>query len=137
MRVLPILVSAALTITAAVVTTPAAQAVEGSCSVGTLTEESVPKTKPVGQLVVALDRTARTASACFYRVGDARGAAADLYVEITGPAERKTQGPAHHNTVGGYAGPVAVAHPTGTCVTASGWIKWKGVKHKTSGLRVC
>ncbi|MET9630456.1 hypothetical protein ABZX92_23595 [Lentzea sp. NPDC006480] len=137
MRVLPILLSAALTITTAVVTTPAAQAVTGSCSVGTLTEESVPRTRPVGRLVVAVNRTARTASACFYRVGEATGAAAELYVEITGRAGRQTQGPAHHNSIGGYAGPVAVVQPTGTCVTASGWIKWKGVKYETSNLKVC
>jgi hypothetical protein len=137
MRVLPILLSAALTITTAVVTTPAAQAADGSCTTGTRTEASVPKTKPVGKLVVAIDRTAHTASACFYRVGEAKNAPADLYVEIDGPAEHALTGPAHYNAGGGFAGPAAVAHPKGSCVVASGWIKWKGVKHQTSKVTVC
>ncbi len=137
MRVLPVLMSVALTITTAVVTTPVAQAADGSCKTGTLNETLVPKTKAVGKLVIAIDRTARTASACFYRVGEARGGNAELYVDIDGPTEHDLQGPAHYNSIGGHAGPVTVAHPRGTCVTAGGWIRWKGVKHATSKVKVC
>jgi hypothetical protein len=133
MRVLPVLLSAALTITTAVVTTPAAQA-SGSCTIGTITEKKVPASKSVGKLVVAIDRLARTASACFYRIGEASGGDAELYVEISGPSEYGVQGPAHYNGVGGHAGPITVP---GTCVTASGWIKWRGTKHETHKVNVC
>ncbi|MEO6089520.1 MAG: hypothetical protein ABIQ18_41065 [Umezawaea sp.] len=137
MRILPLLLSAALTITTVVVTPSAAQAADGSCTTGTRTEENVPKSKPVGKLVVAVDRTTHTASACFYRVGEATGGLAELYVEIGGSTERRVQGPAHYNNIGGYAGPIAVAQPKGTCVVAGGWIRWKGVTYQTSKMSVC
>jgi len=137
MRILPLLLSAALILATVVATPSAAQAADGSCTAGTRSEQSVPKTNPVGKLVVAVDKTNRTASACFYRVGEAAGGLADLYVEISGSTERKVQGPAHYNTPGGHAGPVTVTQARGTCVLAGGWIKWKGATFQIPKSSVC
>lgn len=134
------------------VATPAAQAV-GSCTslpsgaqVGWSKMVYLPNHQAIGQLVMYHDPVNNgTDSACFFRLGPAKGVSTHTYVQIrlcnekSGPGLVCTtkgiidrDGPKNYSQ---YAGRVNVSPSEEVCSSAYGYVVWQGVMYDVASNR--